>query len=553
MSRPHLRCALYTRKSSEEGLDQAFNSLDAQREACEAYVKSQRSEGWRGLEARYDDGGHSGGTMERPALSRLMADVAAGKIDIVIVYKIDRLTRSLADFARIVEIFDRHGVSFVSVTQAFNTTSSMGRLTLNVLLSFAQFEREVTGERIRDKIAASKARGMWMGGMVPLGYDLPAPGTHRLIVNPAEAATVARIFQTYLTMGSVHALCRWLNDEGIRPKQYVTRTGRTLGGLEFSRGALFHLLRNRTYLGEIIHRGTSHPGLHEAIVSQSLFDAVQARLDAQKRRQMAGTPDQPRSPLTGRIFDADGHPMSPTTARGRSRRSYRYYVSAPLQQGRAMELAPGANNGLHTTRGSSKRRTEAGCASISALRRVASDALEARISAILTRLLPGAAADPLQMPLRIELHPGALHIVLPVTLRATVVSHLIDGETLAQEPGASGHLRLVCPIGLHRRGGRTDVTATSKDGPRSDPTLVRALRAAHAMVARDANGLPRIEAAPASPHQRRLVRLAFLSPDLQQCILDGRQPQGLTLARLIDTEIPLSWEAQERMFGRRAG
>ena len=304
----------YTRKSSEEGLDQAFNSLDAQREACDSYVKSQRGEGWRGLDARYDDGGHSGGTMERPALQRLMADVIAGKIDIVIVYKIDRLTRSLADFARIVEIFDRHGVSFVSVTQAFNTTSSMGRLTLNVLLSFAQFEREVTGERIRDKIAASKARGMWMGGALPLGYDLPAAGTHKLQVNQAEAATVILIFRTYLSMGSVHALCRWLNDEGIRPKRHITRGGRETGGAAFSRGALFHLLRNRTYLGEIIHRGSSHPGLHDAIVPAELFEAVQVRLDAQRRGCALGTPDHGRAPLTGRIFDADGHPMSPTRA-----------------------------------------------------------------------------------------------------------------------------------------------------------------------------------------------------------------------------------------------
>lgn len=553
MSRPLLRCALYTRKSSEEGLDQTFNSLDAQREACEAFVKSQRSEGWRGLEIRYDDGGYSGGTMERPALRRLMADVAAGKIDIVIVYKIDRLTRSLADFARIVEIFDRYKVSFVSVTQAFNTTSSMGRLTLNVLLSFAQFEREVTGERIRDKIAASKARGMWMGGSVPLGYDLPAPGTHMLIVNQAEASTVVRIFETYLCMGSVHALCRWLNAQSIRPKQHVTRNGRKMGGLEFSRGALFHLLRNRTYLGKIMHRDTSHPGLHAAIIPQDLFDAVQTRLDAQKRRQAEGTQEQPKSALTGRIFDADGHPMSPTTARGRSGHSYRYYVSAPLQQGRAAKLAPGASNGIRPMRGSMEKTSKAQPDSVSALRRVASDAIESRISGILSRVLPNAAGDPLQIPLRIVLHPGALHLLLPVIWRSTVEANLIAGETVMQEAGASGHLRLACPIGLYRRGGRTDVLATSKDGPRSDPTLLRALRAAHALVTRDANLLPRIEAAPASPHQRRLIRLAFLSPDLQQSILDGRQPQGLTLARLIATDIPLCWDAQERMFGRTAG
>ena len=392
-----------------------------------------------------------------------------------------------------------------------------------------------------------------MGGTVPLGYDLPTPGTHTLIVNSAEATTVNRIFETYLSIGSVHALCRWLNGERIRPKQHVTRNGRKTGGLEFSRGALFHLLRNRIYLGEITHRDTSHPGLHAAIVSQDVFDVVQARLDAQKRRQSEGTLEQPRSPLTGRIFDADGHPMSPTTARGRSGRSYRYYVSAPLQQGRAAQLAPGASNGMRPVRGSVERTSKANSDTVAGLRRVASDAIEARIGAILTRLLPGLPGDPLQIPLRIELHPGALHLLLPATLRATVEAHLIAGETLAQEAGASGHLRLACPIGLYRRGGRTDVMATSKDGPRADPTLVRALRAAHAMVARDASGLPRIEAAPASPHQRRLIRLAFLSPDLQQSILDGRQPQGLTLSRLIDTEIPLCWDAQVRMFGRRAG
>ena len=212
--KPQQRCALYTRKSSEEGLDQAFNSLDAQREACEAFVKSQKSEGWRTIATRYDDGGFSGGSMQRPALKRLLADITADKIDVVVVYKIDRLTRSLADFARMVELFDRHGVSFVSVTQAFNTTSSMGRLTLNVLLSFAQFEREVTGERIRDKIAASKAKGMWMGGNMPLGYDAPTDASRALVINHAEATTVRMIFNAYLELGSVHVLQRWLDERG---------------------------------------------------------------------------------------------------------------------------------------------------------------------------------------------------------------------------------------------------------------------------------------------------------------------------------------------------
>ena len=253
MTRPVRRCALYTRKSSEEGLEQDFNSLDAQRAACAAYVKSQASEGWRALETRYDDGGFSGGSMERPALKRLLADIAAGKVDVVVVYKIDRLTRSLADFVRIVERFDQHEVSFVSVTQAFNTTSSMGRLTLNVLLSFAQFEREVTGERIRDKIAASKARGMWMGGTLPFGYDLPAEGRRALLVNPDEAATVRLIFASYLELGSVSALERWLVEQGIGTRQRTTGSGRRTGGTPFNRGALFYLLRNRTYLGMIVH------------------------------------------------------------------------------------------------------------------------------------------------------------------------------------------------------------------------------------------------------------------------------------------------------------
>ncbi|MGL4238218.1 MAG: recombinase family protein [Tabrizicola sp.] len=262
--RPEIkRCALYTRKSSDEGLDQEFNSLDAQRDACSAYVKSQSGEGWQLLPAPYDDGGYSGATMERPALRRLLVDIEAGRIDIIVVYKIDRLTRALADFARMVEIFDRHGVSFVSVTQAFNTTTSMGRLTLNVLLSFAQFEREVTGERIRDKIAASKAKGMWMGGVLPIGYYRPTGGSRTLVANDNEAALVRRIFARYLDLGSVHSLEHELRSGGVVSKRHTSRTGRVTGGQPFSRGALFHLLRNRLYLGEIRHRDTHHPGLHQ--------------------------------------------------------------------------------------------------------------------------------------------------------------------------------------------------------------------------------------------------------------------------------------------------
>ena len=260
-----IRCAIYTRKSSEEGLEQSFNSLDAQREACEAYIVSQRHEGWQLIHTQYDDGGFSGGNMERPALKRLLEDIAAKRVDTVVVYKVDRLTRSLADFAKIVEQFDKQGISFVSVTQQFNTTTSMGRLTLNVLLSFAQFEREVTGERIRDKIAASKRKGMWMGGVVPLGYDLE---DRHLVVNPIGAEHVRDIYRLYLKLGCVTKLQEYLEQAGIRSKKRMSRTGRVSGGATYSRGALYLILHNRIYLGEITHKKASYPGQHAAIIDQ---------------------------------------------------------------------------------------------------------------------------------------------------------------------------------------------------------------------------------------------------------------------------------------------
>ena len=336
-----LACALYTRKSSEEGLDQAFNSLDAQREACEAYVTSQKSEGWRALATRYDDGGFSGGTTERPALKRLLADIDACRVRVIVVYKVDRLTRSLADFAKIVERLGVAGASFVSVTQAFNTTTSMGRLTLNVLLSFAQFEREVTGERIRDKIAASKAKGMWMGGVPPLGYDLPIdPATRALVVNDREAEQVRRIFTSYLEIGSVSALEGFLETQGVHSKLWTSAKGNVVGGRRINRGALFYVLKNRLYLGEIPHGEKKYPGAHPPIVERKLFDHVQARLAeqrcAQRDRHVVS------APLRGLIYDIDGAPMTPTFSHGRSGRVHRYYVSAPLQQGRRTLPTPNA-------------------------------------------------------------------------------------------------------------------------------------------------------------------------------------------------------------------
>jgi site-specific DNA recombinase len=315
-----LRCAVYTRKSSEEGLDMEFNSLDAQREACEAYVASQKAEGWLLVPDRYDDGGFSGGTLERPALQRLLADIEAGRVDIVVVYKIDRLSRSLMDFARLVEVFDRKGVTFVSVTQSFNTTTSMGRLTLNVLLSFAQFEREVIGERIRDKFAASRKKGMWMGGWAPLGYDVK---DRKLVVNETEAAVVRRIFERFAKCGSATTIVRELLAES-----FVNKYGQRL-----DMGRIYKLLNNRVYIGEAVHKGTAYPGEHEPIIAKALWDGVHAALAESPRARAGKSRAQTPALLKGLIFGPTGRAMSPTHTR-KGQKLYRYYVSQPtLKEG----------------------------------------------------------------------------------------------------------------------------------------------------------------------------------------------------------------------------
>jgi DNA invertase Pin-like site-specific DNA recombinase len=329
MPRPNAsrrRCAIYTRKSSEEGLDQNFNSLAAQREACEAFIRSQRHQGWILARTRYDDGGFSGGNIERPALQGLLADIRAARIDVVVVYKVDRLTRSLADFGRLVELFDAQDVSFVSVTQQFNTTSSMGRLTLNVLLSFAQFEREVTGERIRDKIAASKKKGMWMGGNVPLGYDA---SERTLVINPAEAETVRCIFALYRELGCVRRVEEEADRRGLRTKCSATGNGTTRGGRPFSRGHLYRLMSNPIYTGQIAHKSELSPGQHPALIDDETWTAVRDRLAANagdhRRKAKAAEP----SLLAGLLVDARGERLTPSHAVKKGRR-YRYYVSAAL-------------------------------------------------------------------------------------------------------------------------------------------------------------------------------------------------------------------------------
>ena len=314
------RCAIYTRKSSEEGLEMEFNSLDAQREACEAYIASQKAEGWVVIRERYDDGGISGGTLDRPALKQLIADVEVGLIDVIVVYKIDRLSRALMDFAKLVEVLDRNNVTFVSVTQSFNTTTSMGRLTLNILLSFAQFEREVIGERIRDKFAASRKRGMWMGGFVPMGYDVK---DRKLVINETEAGTVRMIFERYVSLGSASKLARALQEEGVLNKR----------GRRIDKGFIYKLVNNRVYLGEAVHKGTAYPGEHEAIIDKGMWDRVQAILKTSPRERGAKTRTKSEALLKGLIFTQSGVAMSPTYAR-KGDRLYHYYVSQDLIKNR---------------------------------------------------------------------------------------------------------------------------------------------------------------------------------------------------------------------------
>ncbi len=316
-----LRCAVYTRKSTDEGLDKEFNTLDAQREACEAYAASQRAEGWVLVRDRYDDGGFSGGTLDRPALKRLLADIEAGLVDVIVVYKIDRLSRSLMDFAKLVETFEAHRVTFVSVTQSFNTTTSMGRLTLNILLSFAQFEREVIGERIRDKFAASRARGMWMGGKVPLGYDVVA---RKLVVNEAEAPRVRRVFETFVETGSGIETARRLQAEGA-----TSKSGRPL-----DKGDVYKLLNNRTYVGEAAHKGQVYPGEHQAIVPRELWDRAHAVLQVSPRSRAAQNRQHAPALLKGLIFGVDGRALSPTHS-VKNGRLYRYYVAQRVLKGDA--------------------------------------------------------------------------------------------------------------------------------------------------------------------------------------------------------------------------
>lgn len=552
MSSPRLtRCAVYTRKSSDEGLDQAFNSLQAQREACEAYIRSQASEGWVTLPARYDDGGFSGATMQRPALVSLLKDIDAGEIDLVIVYKVDRLTRALADFARLIERFDAHRVSFVSVTQAFNTTNSMSRLTLNVLLSFAQFEREITSERIRDKVAASKAKGMWMGGAVPLGYDAPRDSTRTLRVNAEEAAVVRLIFERYLKVKSCLELARQLERDGIRSKAYVSATGRAHGGCRLYPGALRHLLRNRVYVGEIVHKGVAHPGLHDPIISLKLFDAVQKASEKRVERHRSRVTLAQHTLLNGILYDADEQPMRPVFTSGLVGRRYQYYTSS--------RLPDDGKRGYYA----SAKLPDDGSPDADAIRRVPCHLIDEVVRKRVAQLLGGRANAILPDELRdivtrVEIHAHAIHVVVrPATMGAgmtvaeaasTARIGLEAGEQVLDDPRYGG-VRIVLPTRLVLRGGRQWVIGPdglpANPGHRPNPKLVRQLRAGHRILVEAGiwpigKTLPRYWRAPCSSHQARIAIAGLLAPDVQRAILSG-SIQNVDL-----DQMPLLWADQRR-------
>jgi site-specific DNA recombinase len=552
-----VRCAIYTRKSTEEGLEQDFNSLDAQREACAAYITSQKAEGWIALPDRYDDGGYSGGTLDRPALKQILRDIEDGKLDVMVVYKIDRLSRSLMDFTRLVEVFDRKSVTFVSVTQSFNTTTSMGRLTLNVLLSFAQFEREVTGERIRDKFAASKKKGIWMGGNPPLGYDV---ADRKLVVNQPEAETVRLIYQRYLDLGCARLLCADMKERGIVSKLRVFQTCEVRGGKPIERSALYLILNNRTYLGETVHKGASYPGEHDAIVPRSLFDAVQSRLMALAPAVKTTARAEQDAPYAGLLFDETGEPMLPSYTIKRPGLRYRYYVSRPALKG------------------------ERSGASIS---RIPAPPFESFLSSVMTRLGLDKVVQVDQVGrskvvqvvrgsevIQVDQEPALRRIdVLSNSIvirfdrksaldawrvsgqreRDVIDQHrhlLAGGETLVED---RSELILTLPVRAQFRGGRANVwdPAGPQAAPRPDAALIKALARAHHWRRMLLKGeVTSVEAIAKRygldrGHTARTLNLGFLSPALTRAILRGEQSPGVRLTHLLQADLPLSWHEQE--------
>ena len=556
-----ISCAIYTRKSTDEGLEKEFNSLDAQREACEAYITSQKHAGWVAVRDMYDDGGLSGGTMERPALKRLLTDIKAGKVQIVVVYKVDRLTRSLADFAKIVDVLDAHGASFVSVTQQFNTTTSMGRLTLNMLLSFAQFEREIAGERIRDKIAASKAKGMWMGGTVPLGYDVR---DRKLVINEAEAELIWRIFSRYAELGSVSLLQAELDIQGHRSKRREGTGRRSTGGRPFSRGILYLILKNRLYRGQVSHKGNIYDGQHEAIIDAELWDLVQGKLASNRRERALAVGAEAPSLLSGLIFDSDGNHMTPTHANKRGKR-YRYYISAPLLD----RGSPGENpiriparevEGLvcdrirnllakqpELVRQLSPLRLTASQLEVSL--KTATSLTESWISlphSEIRAFVQDVVCRVVVQPCEIEISVSTSGLARRLGTNLKVERDAVD-ETIVLR--AAAHLRSAW------KGKR--IIVGERIGPKPDPQRLKLMReafAARALVLSEGNESLTAIARRLAKCQVRLtglVRLSYLAPSIVEDLIAGRHPIGLSAKQLLSRskDLPADWQKQRKFLG----
>jgi site-specific DNA recombinase len=552
------RCAIYTRKSTEEGLEQSFNSLDAQREACAAYILSQKHEGWAELSDRYDDGGFSGGSMERPGLQQLLEDVRAGRIDVIVVYKVDRLTRALSDFAKMVDVFDGAGVSFVSVTQAFNTTSSMGRLTLNVLLSFAQFEREVTAERIRDKVAASKRKGMWMGGAIPLGYDVEDKA---LVVNPDEATAIRTIFAEYLALGSVRQLRARLDALGIVSKQRTNRFGRVSGGTTFSRGALYNILRNPIYIGKVRHKEKLHEGLHDAIIDDATWKLVQTQLADHGGKKIRSTRRPALRLLDGVLFDAKGRAMRTTYASksihtdGTTRtKRYWYYTTAvrgseaktEIERLPADEIERVVMNALNERLADMRwladqingqvRETTAVCILRTIEQRVVEDDMTN---------VDAQSQDFLSIIDRIDTHKDRL--VVSLNLAA-----ITEPEAAHTPIPATFEI----PFQRRQNGYAKPIIIAADNAPQQDPDLIAliadARRWASELLEGGASSIQQITEREGlrSGSVSRILPLAWLAPDISTAILEGRQPLHLTAKTLRALpELPLDWTEQQRVLG----
>ncbi len=542
-----VRCAIYTRKSSDEGLDQAFNSLDAQREACAAYILSQASEGWVPLSEVYDDGGLSGGTLDRPALQRLLSEVKAGRVDTIVVYKVDRLTRSLMDFSKLVETFDKAGTSFVSVTQSFNTTSSMGRLTLNMLLSFAQFEREVTAERIRDKIAASKAKGMWMGGTPPIGYK---PNGRSLDIVEEDAKLIRRIFELYLELGNVRAVTERLDKGGVRsPTRIVAKTGRSIGGVPLSRGQIYKMLSCGTYVGEVHHREQVYSGLHEAIIDRDIWNRVQAMLASNLQGHRSGARTASPSLLAGRIVDGAGEPLVPSHANA-GKVHYRYYVSRGLQDG-------SSTSGVRIP---ASEIEAAVCERIGTLfddgfALASADWLcvDPTDFAILTERcsdMAGRSRTVVQDVLKqVRIHDSRIEIDCSTCAIADLLGVAVEVE-------APAIITITAEMRLTRSGKAMRLIQNNGQAaaPRADQSLVKLFVRARGWWARlktgeiDVKRLAAVEGVHAS-YISRVLRLAFLSPAMVEAILRGELPPDVGVARLISSDaMSPVWAEQKRVL-----